>query len=274
MVSFESAQEVRYIEVVKAILGQAIYRFFSVFLPAFGFELRKRPSHWLGTLDGLISKVLDGSADLVLDVGANRGQTVNRVQSMFGDAVEIHCFEPSTSAFEELEKNAVGLNVWLNKIALSDSEGVATIEVPEGRDDLSSLVGINRDSSWSKNRGISLERISTEETKTSTLDNYCKDFTRRIDFLKIDTQGLEPLILAGAKKLLRDKRRRPKVIQLEVNLGNSYGKATNISDIDGPLAREGYKMIYCSSAINLWNLPSAQVDVLYVDQVILSQMPS
>ena len=254
-------------------LGKFTFWIFGLVLPAFGFELRRRPAHWLGTLDGLTSKVLDGAADLVVDVGANRGQTVNRVQRMFGNAVEIHCFEPSASAFAALEQNVVGPNLVLNRVALSDSEGVATIQVPEGRDDLSSLSGINHDSSWSNERRTSLERVAMEEIQTTTLDNYCQGFTKRIDLLKIDTQGWEPLVLSGAQKLLKDERCRPKVIQLEVNLGNSYEKSTNISEIDAPLTLAGYKMIYWSSAVNLWNLPSAQVDVLYVDREILSYMP-
>jgi len=267
------AEKVRYFDGMRKIFGRLIFKAFGLFLPAFGFELRKRPAHWLGTLDSLIGKVLDGTADLILDVGANRGQTVHRVRRMFGDAVEIHCFEPSSSAFEALEKNVVGTNLVLNRLAVSDSDGVATIQVPEGRDDLSSLLAINLGSSWSRDRGTSLERMAMEQIQTTTLDSYCEEFTKRIDLLKIDTQGLEPLILSGAQRLLRDERCRPKVIQLEVNLGNSYGKSTNISEIDAPLSLAGYKMIYWSSAMNLWDLPSAQVDVLYVDREILSHMP-
>ena len=271
--SAQSAGKVRYLGSMRAKLGKFVFWIFGPVLAGFGFELRKRPAHWLGTLDGLISKVLDGAADLVVDVGANRGQTVNRVQRMFGDAVEIHCFEPSASAFEALEQNVVGSNLVLIRAALSDTEGAATIQVPEGRDDLSSLSGINPDSGWSNERRTSLERVAIEEIQTTTLDNYCQIFTKRIDFLKIDTQGWEPRVLSGAQKLLKDERCRPKVIQLEVNLGNSYEKSTDISEIDAPLTLAGYKMIYWSSAVNLWNLPSAQVDVLYVDREIRSYMP-
>jgi hypothetical protein len=72
---------------------------------------------------------------------------------------------------------------------------------------------------------------------------------------------------------VKGTRCRPKVIQLEVNLGNSYGKSTDISEVDALLSLAGYKMIYWSSAMNLWDLPSAQVDVLYVDREILTHMP-
>ena len=259
---------------VKQFLGEFIFRLFSMFFRPFGFELRKRPSHWLPNLDSLISKLLGGSADLALDIGANRGQSLQRIHGLFGDSVQIHCFEPIASAFNQLEKNAVGHNVRLNKVALSSSEGVATIQAPVGRDDLSSLIGINLKSTWSKSRVISDVRIREEEIRTTTLDNYCKEFKARIDFLKIDTQGFEKSVLAGAKKLLKDKNRRPRVIQLEVNLGNSYDESTDISDIDRPLVEAGYKLIFSSSPINLWNLPSTQVDVLYVDEEIFSQMPS
>ncbi len=54
---------------------------------------------------------------LCLDVGANRGQTIELLQTLFPSPT-IHAFEPSTAMFETLKSHAWGNRVTLHPIAL------------------------------------------------------------------------------------------------------------------------------------------------------------
>jgi len=90
--------------------------------------------------------------------------------------------------------------------------------------------------------------IATEvRVAVTTIDDYCyEQKIPRIDFLKVDVEGAESLVIAGAREILRDKRRRPRLIMLELYepMLNKYG--AGIKAVLNQMNDCGYKPFVCN----------------------------
>jgi FkbM family methyltransferase len=117
----------------------------------------------------------------------------------------VHGFEPVPWLAQRAQANARlnhFTNLSINQIALSDHAGKARLNLPSESDSnwgTSSLVHSSGD------HGAALE------VETDTLDNYVARLgLERVDFMKIDVEGAEHLILKGAATTLA--RHRPAII--------------------------------------------------------------
>lgn len=131
---------------------------------------------------------------IVFDVGANRGQYLERVLTY--KAAEIHAFEPSSAAFAELQRRFGGRsNIILNNVALGDVQGRQTLHFDHAGSELSSLY----------RRHLAhhdIQFAGTEEVEVVTIDDYCASRgIERIDLLKLDVEGHELNVLHGAMKM-------------------------------------------------------------------------
>jgi hypothetical protein len=68
----------------------------------------------------------------------------------------------------------------------------------------------------------------------------------RIDVIKVDVEGAEGLVLEGARDLLRDERRRPRVALLELYDENLRPYGTSVDALVRTMADFGY-LAYCVS---------------------------
>ena len=110
-----------------------------------------------------------------------------------------------------------GDRVTVIKKALSNNVGVATMYTP-GIDDEFKSHAI----SSLHNRDCFSNGISEEEVECTTIDTLFEEFgLESIDYLKVDTEGAELMILKGAENNLKDKRIQ--CIQLEY--GDTYNDA-------------------------------------------------
>lgn len=130
--------------------------------------------------------------DVVIDCGANVG-TMSRLALKSGAKLVI-AIEPSPSNIPVLRRNlaeatAAGRAVVIAKGAW-DKEGKMTMNVSSATSAMDSLV-LARDG-----KGV--------EVPLTTIDKIVADLgLDRVDFIKIDTEGAERHILAGAKETLR-----------------------------------------------------------------------
>jgi FkbM family methyltransferase len=126
----------------------------------------------------------------LLDVGANVGQTAQRLVWVFPKST-IYSFEPVPATFVKLQRNVAHLTqVECVNMALGEEPGEATMTTDrDGRNTL--ISGVSSSCSVS--------------AQVATLDSFCADIgIRRVDVLKIDTEGFETFVLNGARTMLSE----------------------------------------------------------------------
>ena len=228
-----------------------------------GFELRRRPRHYATNADSFLKSVIQDSNPMIIDAGANEGQSVSRFHRIWPNAT-IHCFEPAPEAFLRLkETHENHSRVYLNELGLSSQPGEGELSVLPNRTDLSSLEGFNQDAAWFAQRAAG-NAVTQSAIRLESLDGYWGNYGEKISFLKIDTQGHELEVLRGADAVLADPELRPTAIEVEINIGHAYSKTTHLWEIDQPLASNGYFAAYLKRPFNLLADPHQQIDLIYV----------
>jgi FkbM family methyltransferase len=174
---------------------------------------------------------------VVFDLGANRGNTVQRYRDLFPSTL-IHAFEPIPQLAAGLRgRFASDPRVFIHECAISASESSVLFNVNAGID-TSSLLGAADDAMPASYRHIinTASRISVD---TRTLDGFCsrKDIDV-IDILKMDIQGAELYALQGATALL--EQRRIRLIYAELFLQPFYEAQPLFGDVAAFLGRYGY----------------------------------
>lgn len=183
-----------------------------------------------------------------IDVGAKDDVAfVKEIENL----IDVHAFEPNPEEHKKLvtlyeTHSFKSLN--LNAIGLSDHEGTASFLITKHAS-MSSLLEPDTEN-FNKHFGTYKEYpnwencISKQKNITiylQTLDNYFKNYTNHIDYLKIDTQGSELSILKGAEKLIRNKQIH--VIKVEVSTIPVYKNQALFSDIDIFLRKYQYVLV-------------------------------
>lgn len=134
-----------------------------------------------------------------LDVGAAAG-----VYSVQMCGLVSHCiaFEPRPEQAELLRKLAryAGLPITVAEVAASDADGSAVLRVPRSQQGLSTIDASNPLADADSENPLSVDVVTT------TLDTYCNSM--QVGFVKIDVEGHEGAVLAGAGLLLRNQRPR------------------------------------------------------------------
>jgi len=149
---------------------------------------------------------------LVFDVGANRGDWTALVLEANASAA-VHCFEICTQTYEQLYARFSGYpGVDLNSIGLSDSAGATEVQYCPNADVLSSIFQVMCSTIVSTVPGAVVRGV-----------DYCVDRNiGHIDFLKIDVEGAEHLVLRGFGDLLSPDR--VPVVQFEYGMVNIVTK--------------------------------------------------
>lgn len=170
----------------------------------------------LFVLKEVLPKVLcaDGTDDshvVIFDVGANEGEYTQYLLDFFPKAA-IYSFEPNPNTFNKLSKFKNESRVKLFNIGFNDKKCKAEIFTYDS-DHSSCHASVYQDvlSTIHKSENITHIPIRLED-----LDSFCKENNvKKIDFLKIDTEGNEYRVLEGAKKLIKNDN--IKAIQFEFN---------------------------------------------------------
>lgn len=145
----------------------------------------------------------------LMDVGANLGY-YSIVGKLFNNNLTVHAFEPMPDARLYLKKN-LDLNnfseVVVSPLALSDKRGQASFysnRNPRFPHIKEHLFGDNSLDENFPNKAYEQIEIKVE---TDTLDNYVKSQLKagqKVDFLKMDTEGSEHMVLAGSSVVLSE----------------------------------------------------------------------
>jgi FkbM family methyltransferase len=132
---------------------------------------------------------------VVVDVGANIGLLTLIAAHQVGPQGRVFAFEPGPLSFALLSANIAANgyhNVTIDNAAVSDRDGTVDLYVCATGESDNRISGTIDD-------GSGRERISV---RSVALDDYFQD--RAIDFIKIDAQGAEPLILKGLSRIMAE----------------------------------------------------------------------
>ena len=193
----------------------------------------------------------------VVDVGANTGQWSSMLLNCATPA-KLIIIEPLPDAFAALQKK-FGRNplVELHNLAIGERESVETLKITrdttgasllQPREEMRAVIGSN----WT---------ITSEvQVKMTTLDRLLVDLAE-ISLLKIDVQGYERAVLAGAKQTLA----KTKFLLIELNFMPQYDGGSWFGEIHEILTREFGFFLANASAPQVLNGRASMVDGLYVN---------
>lgn len=183
-----------------------------------------------------IIAVLDRFAiSCVLDVGANAGQYGTTLRE-WGYGGRIVSFEPLAVPHRLLQQRAAADPKWrvAPRMAIGDRDGEVEIEV-SAESDMSSILP---QSELLRRISPSSRIIGRETVPMRRLDGVAAEYLQRHDraFLKIDTQGFEAQVLAGACQLLPSLQG----IQLEMPLVRCYDGERDLRGLMADLHGAGF----------------------------------
>lgn len=191
-------------------------------------------------MDRVLSMVLKPPVTF-LDVGANVGFVTllacSKVRSK-GGRIVAHCFEPDPGVFPWLSGNQ-SLNSSLFEIVVNP----CAVGAVEGEGELT----ISARSGWSTMAhepagGFSfLPKAGKTTVKVTTLDTYCHKHRLQPTVIKIDVEGLEKEVLAGAKAILEQSR---PYLLIEINPLRLAAAGTSGEDLIGELFLSRYRLFH------------------------------
>ena len=141
------------------------------------------------------------NVSVVVDVGANHGDFSEAASSAF-PAARVLLFEPLPKLHPILERRCQRhAPLWkLETCALSDTEGTLDLHIAPERDEIGSLKGFSRSYLESTADTGEVRKIPC---RVRRLDDVAREHGfDHVDLLKIDVEGAEFEVLAGAKTLL------------------------------------------------------------------------
>jgi FkbM family methyltransferase len=163
------------------------------------------------------------SSRCFIDVGANCGiYTV--MGCMINPNVRVLAVEPVPYICGALKNNVIqndcGSRVTILNVALGESNGMVSFH--EAEDSTMGSLAID---------GYKGQRGTIIQVECRTLDSIVEELNIEPDFLKIDVEGFEDVVLSGATTVL--SRFRPRIV-LEANPGDPSNRMTEI------LSKYGY----------------------------------
>ena len=176
--------------------------------------------------------------DVVLDVGANVGHFAHELRHDLGFEGRIHSFEPTTAAFRTLHARAARDPKWTAfNFGLGSETGRATINIAANSESSSILEMLPAH----VNAAPESRFVATEDIEIRTLDSVFDDVCRPGErvYLKIDTQGFEGRVLAGAEGSLA----RIDTVQIEMPLTPLYEGELAFSELSQLLLGKGYTIV-------------------------------
>jgi FkbM family methyltransferase len=134
----------------------------------------------------------------VLDIGANLGWFTVQMAKLVGPSGQVISFEPRSDLFYYLSRTVCENqfdNVSLHNCALGDHVGEVELHWPAN--------GVNPGGTQLNLTEVISTGMLYQKTAMRVLD---EEINGKIDFIKIDVEGAEKLVLSGAKRILMESR--------------------------------------------------------------------
>jgi FkbM family methyltransferase len=189
-----------------------------------------------------LGKVVDGITSatplVVVDVGAQMMEREDHIYASLLSRAKCRVigFEPLDHRRRERELAETNVDLSLRPAFIGDGNR-HTFHVNDP-DATSSLLPLNTDLIGGLSDLCDFKSTSTESVATVTLDEAISD-VQRVDFLKLDIQGLEHTALANARSVLA----RTLVVHCEVEFLALYQSQPLFSEIDLLLRENGFRFV-------------------------------
>lgn len=187
----------------------------------------------------------------IIDVGANKGQSIDFYLSIFPNA-EFDSFEPNKKLFHYLKSkfksNSGKLkNIKIHNLGVSDKKGQLVFH-ENILDETSSFEELNLNSKYLEKKakilGVSKQNliVNSSEVEVIKLSDFLNENEgKHFDILKIDVEGHELSCLNGL--FVNDKALPITYIQLENHYDDMYKNNQNQKEIEKLLTKNGFKKV-------------------------------
>ena len=199
----------------------------------------------------------------IVDVGGNVGEW----SSMLLDCIspeKLIIIEPMPEAFGTLQKKfGTNRRVELHNVAIGAREGVELLKITrdttgasllQPREEMRAVIGSN----WTV--------TSEVRVKMTTLDRLLSDLAE-VSLLKIDVQGYEKQVLAGATQTLA----KTKFVLIELNFMSQYDGGSWLGEVHEILTRDFGLFLANATAPQILNGRASMVDGLYVNPNLVQE---
>lgn len=206
----------------------------------FGYELiKKRKLN--DTLEQHLANLLaQQEINLVIDVGANVGQFAKSLRRL-GYKGTIASFEPLQQVYRELKASSDLDPGWhAHQLALGAEETIATMHCYAGSD-FSSMLPVTDFArerfKWrTDHKGV--EDVRVRNLSSIWADTVATSGSPTRAFLKLDTQGFDLEVLAGAEDVIDNIH----IIQTELSLKSVYAGAPRYLETLAEIERNGFEI--------------------------------
>jgi FkbM family methyltransferase len=199
-------------DLAKAILPQSLRT-----------RIRAYVERWSGEPELRLLPALCDPRRIAVDVGANRGYFTYFLSRR---ATLTHAFEPIPELAERLKADFPE-KVVVHNIALSDEAGEAVLRIPQNTAQ-AGMATLERDNALA---GLQTREIRIQKKRLDELG------LGPVGFIKIDVEGHEGAVLAGARQLL--ERDRPNLL-IEIEERHKPGSLGQVLALLGPLGYRGF----------------------------------
>lgn len=136
--------------------------------------------------------------DVVIDIGANIGYFTLIFARLVGDEGKVYAFEPEPANFNLLKKNVETngyQNVVLVRKAVLDKTGKTKLYIASDTNAAHRITDAKELYQFRNQESIEIDSVR--------LDDYFRDYNQKINFIKIDIEGVESVAIKGMSSLLR-----------------------------------------------------------------------
>ena len=225
-----------------------------------GYDVRSRASLGIDPFADMRRFVPAGRDPLILDIGANVGQSVSRFRKTFPTGT-IHSFEPGPDTFQKLSQNVAGderVSVW--NCAVGASAGKQTFQ-ENTNPDMSSFLSLST-TGWGEVSRQSLVEMTT-------VDSFIEsNRIAHVDILKSDTQGYELEVFKGAEQAMRANRIG--LVYFEFIFSDMYKHLPSFDEVFRHLVDRNFSLVAIYD-FHYQNRLASFADVLFVNRDYYAQ---
>tara|TARA_B110000971_G_scaffold195685_1_gene210268 strand:+ start:891 stop:1619 length:729 start_codon:yes stop_codon:yes gene_type:complete len=194
----------------------------------------------------IIKKHLKNKIAVYVDVGAHNGEMIEIITKKF-IVNKVLAFEPNPDCFLKLKKLKKIKRLSIFRLALSDKRGFDHLKIGH-ISSMSTINKINNQSTYTKlkkfiisifyfNNQIYKKKIKIKKDLLSNILKKSK--IKKIDLLKIDTEGHEFNVLKGAGNFLKNIN----LLLFEFHYDDSIIKKYNFNDVNNFLKKKKFTLI-------------------------------